>query len=57
MFGLFKKPACPYCKGSNLYLKRTSPMEVLGCRDCEKKTKLLEKKGLSRREIEKIIKG
>lgn len=31
---------CPYCKGRNLYLKRTSPAEVYGCRDCEKKVDL-----------------
>lgn len=48
---------CPYCKGKNLYLKRTSPMEVYGCRDCEKKAKYLEEQGLTRKQIEKVIKG
>ncbi len=48
---------CSYCNGKNLYLKRTSPTEKLGCRDCENKVKLLEAKGLNRAEILKIIKG
>lgn len=56
MFGLFS-PKCPYCRGKNLYLQRTSPVEVIGCRDCQEKTSMLEKKGLSRAEITKIIKG
>jgi len=51
------RPKCPYCKGKNLYLKRTSPIEVLGCKDCERKTKYLEEQGLSRKQIEKVIKG
>ena len=25
---------CPDCGGTNLYLARTSPMEVWACRDC-----------------------
>ena len=53
---LFFSRKCPYCKGKNLYLKRTSPIEVLGCRDCEKKTKHLEKQGLSKEQIIKIMK-
>lgn len=54
---MFFKPKCPYCKGKNLYLKRTSPMEVYGCKDCEKKAKYLEEQGLTRKQIEKVIKG
>ncbi len=50
MFG----PKCPYCKGKNLYLKRTSPMDVYGCRDCEKKVKYMQECGLSKQQIEKI---
>ena len=46
---------CPYCKGKNLYLRRTSPMEQYGCRDCDKKVKLLREKGLTDKEIRKII--
>jgi DNA-directed RNA polymerase subunit RPC12/RpoP len=46
---------CPYCNGRNLYLKRTWPMEVYGCRDCEKKIKFLREKGLTDKEIKKII--
>lgn len=46
---------CPYCKGKNLYLKRTSPMTVYGCRDCEHKVKLLREKGLSDSEIKKVL--
>ena len=53
MFG----PKCPYCKGKNLYLKRTSPMEVYGCRDCEKKVKYMQEQGLSKQQMDKIIKG
>lgn len=47
---------CPYCKGKNLYLKRTSPMEAYGCRDCENKVKYLEEQGLSKVQIKKLFK-
>jgi len=47
---------CPYCKGDNLYLKRTSPMDVWGCKDCERKTKYLLQQGLSKAQIIKLIK-
>jgi len=46
---------CPYCKGKNLYLKRTSPVDVYGCKDCEKKAAILQKHGLSKDEIKKIL--
>ena len=46
---------CPYCKGKNLYLKRTWPTEKYGYRDCEKKIKFLKDKGLSEGEIKKIF--
>jgi len=46
---------CPYCKGTNLYIQRTSPMLAYGCRDCLKKAKLLEKKGLSKKEIREVL--
>lgn len=52
--GLFRQ-RCPYCKGKNLYLKRTSPTEVYGCRDCEKKIKVLRQHGLNDSEIKKIL--
>lgn len=52
--GLFA-PKCPYCKGENLYLKRTSPVEVYGCKDCEKKAKTMQQHGLSKSEIKKIL--
>lgn len=48
---------CPYCKGKNIYLKRTSPVEKYGCRDCEKKIKYLRECGLNDKQIEKVIKG
>lgn len=48
---------CPYCNGENLYLKRTSPVEKLGCRDCEKKMQYLRKCGLNDTQIKKVIKG
>lgn len=53
--GLFGQK-CPYCKGKNLYLKRTFPIDVYGCRDCEKKAEFLKEKGLSESEIKKILK-
>lgn len=46
---------CPYCKGKNLYLKRTSPIEKYGCRDCEKRIKSLREYGLSDKEIKRVI--
>jgi len=46
---------CDYCGGKNLYLKRTSPMEVLGCRDCEKEVKYLEDCGMSREQIKRLF--
>ena len=47
---------CPYCKGKNLYLKRTSPVVKYGCKDCEKKAKHMEELGFSKEQILKIIK-
>ena len=47
---------CPYCKGKNLYLKQTSPVEKYGCRDCENKVEYLRKCGLNNKQIEKVIK-
>jgi glutaredoxin len=49
--GIFGGPKCPYCKGKNLYLKRTSPMEAYGCRDCEEKAEYLLKCGLTKKQI------
>jgi hypothetical protein len=46
---------CPYCKGKNLYLKRTWPMEVYGCRDCEKKTAYMRECGMTDRQIKKVL--
>ena len=48
---------CPYCKGKNLYLKRTFPVEKYGCRDCENKVKYLRECGLNDKQIEKVLKG
>lgn len=48
---------CPYCKGRNLYVKRTWPMIVYGCKDCEEKVEYLRECGLSDEQIEKVIKG
>lgn len=50
------RPKCPYCKGKNLYLKRTSPVNVYGCRDCEKKVRYLKELGLTKEQIKKVIK-
>ena len=52
--GLFT-PKCPYCKGKNLYLKRTSLFEKYGCRDCERKIKIMRENGMSDRDIRKVI--
>lgn len=46
---------CPYCKGKNLYLKRTFPMEKYGCKDCEKKIEIMRKNGTGEDDIRKII--
>ena len=48
---------CPYCKGKNLYLKRTWPTEQYGCLDCEAKVKYLRECGLNDKQIERAIKG
>ena len=49
-------PKCPYCKGKNLYLKRTSPFGIYGCKDCEKKVKYLKEQGMSIEKIKKFFK-
>lgn len=49
------KRKCPHCRGKNLYLKRTSPMDAWGCKDCEKKVKYLGKQGLSKKQIKKVF--
>lgn len=46
---------CNYCNGKNLYLRRTSPMEVWGCRDCDKKVIKLKKEGLTDSQIKKVF--
>jgi transposase-like protein len=46
---------CPYCKGKNLYLKRTWPEEKYGCKDCEKKIRYLREQGLSESQIKKLF--
>ena len=48
---------CPHCKGKNLYLKRTFPVEIYGCRDCEKSANYLRKCGLTDKQIKKALKG
>ena len=53
--GRVKMANCPYCKGKNLYLKRTWPQEKYGCRDCEKKIKYLREQGLSDIQIKKLF--
>ena len=52
----WREMKCPYCKGKNLYLKRTSPDVKYGCRDCEKKVKYLRECGLTDKQIEKVLK-
>ena len=49
-------PKCPYCKGKNLYLKRTSPLIFMVVKDCEKKVKYLKEQGMSIEKIKKFFK-
>ena len=46
---------CSYCKGKNLYLKRTSPMVNYGCRDCEKEIKFMRENGMSEQRIKQLF--
>ena len=48
---------CSYCRGKNLYIKRTSPVVQYGCRDCENKVKYMRQCGMNDKQIEKVIKG
>ena len=52
---MFGSPKCPYCKGKNLYPRRTSPMLVMGCRDCDKRVDIMQKNGMSKRDILKVL--
>jgi transposase-like protein len=53
---MFLSKKCPYCRGKNLFVKRTSLFLVFGCRDCDKKVDILRSKGLKDKDIVKIIK-
>lgn len=46
---------CPYCKGRNLYLKRTFPVEKWGCKDCEKRIAIMRRNGMNEKDIRKVI--
>ncbi len=46
---------CPHCRSKELYLKRTSPMDVWGCRNCERKIKILRERGFTDKEIKALI--
>ena len=48
---------CPLCKCDTLYIKRTFPLEKVGCKNCEAKVKYLRECGLTDKQIEKVIKG
>ena len=48
---------CPYCRGKNLYIKRTSPVVKYGCRDFENKVKYMRQCVMNDKQIEKVIKG
>ena len=54
--GIFIK-RCPYCNGTNLYLRRTFPETVMGCKDCDNRIDKLKEKGFSQKEAEKFIIG
>lgn len=46
---------CPDCGGTNLYLARTSPMEVWACRDCvEKERKRLAEQQQQQRRMQAL---
>lgn len=47
---------CPYCKGKNLYLKRTWPIRGYGCRDCERKVKSLRDAGVDEKVVREFFK-
>ena len=51
----WKGMKCPYCKGKNLYLKRTSPFVQYGCRDCERKIKTYRESGLTDKQIKNLL--
>ena len=53
---MFFKPKCLYCGGKNIYLKRTSPIYVYGCKACEKKVKYLKEQGMEKSQIKKLFK-
>lgn len=48
---------CPYCKGVNLYLRRSWPVEKYGCKDCERRVKIMQDAGMSKEEIKQVIAG
>ncbi|MCL2312352.1 MAG: hypothetical protein FWC41_07690 [Firmicutes bacterium] len=48
---------CPYCRKDSLYIRRTSPVIKFGCRNCDKKVKILLESGMSKENISLIIKG
>ncbi len=50
-----KRSCCPYCNCKNIYLKRTSPMEQYGCRDCEEEIKLLREHDIDETTIRKVF--
>lgn len=52
--GLFGSK-CPCCKGKNLYLKRTWPNDVYGCKDCESKIAYMKKCGMTEKQIKKLF--
>ncbi len=52
---MFFSRKCPYCGGKNLYLKRTSPVEQYGCRDCEKEIKYLKECGVPEDRIKTLF--
>lgn len=46
---------CPYCKGKDLYLRRTWPNDVYGCRDCDKEVEYLKGCGMTEEQIKTLF--
>lgn len=50
-------PKCPYCGSKDLYIARTSPIEKYGCRECDRKVKIMQENGMERKQILRVIKN
>lgn len=53
---MFFSKKCPYCKGKDLFIKRTSPFLTYGCRACDRRVDIMRKNGMKDKDIVKVIK-